>query len=53
MIKIYKDDHEIIVSRNTYETMFKKLGYVEVKAKPVVVEEETEEVIKEVKNKKK
>lgn len=27
MIKIYKDNHEIEVSKNTYEMMFKPLGY--------------------------
>lgn len=27
MVRIYKGDHEIDVSRNTYETMFKDLGY--------------------------
>lgn len=27
MIKVYKDNHELEVSRNTYETRLKKLGY--------------------------
>ncbi len=33
MIKIKKDGHELIVSKNAYELMYKSLGYKEVNGK--------------------
>lgn len=36
MIKIFKGDHTISVSRNTFETMYERLGYKEVEVKKIV-----------------
>lgn len=55
-MKIQKDNTIIDCSKNTYETMYKRLGYKvieEVKTEKPVKEEIKEEVVEEVKKSKK
>lgn len=39
MIKIFKGDHVISVSKNTFEVMYKRLGYKVVETKKEKIEE--------------
>ena len=47
MIKIIKGDHVISVSKNTFETMYKRLGYKEVVAKKIEEPKKEETKIEE------
>ena len=45
MIRIKKDNHELEVSRDTFESRFKKMGYKELKPVAKEVKPVTKEVI--------
>lgn len=47
MIKIEKGEHVISVSKNTYEVMYKRLGYKIVGAKKVEEPKKKEEIKKD------